>query len=370
MPTEPWTLDSAQAAVGALLEGTTDEVALAGAGEDDSPHARFVALSALAWWLMSVPDVDPKWRLRVPRAGDAAYRPLIRSGLMTAAQKRDIAVVDAEGRRIEGSALAEAIGQTRLPGVDWAQVPQEGDSQVPLARIVPDLTDPLRIPRRLHTMKLTYPWLGKLGLRSRELNGVAYATLLSDIDKVIRELVFNVHRWSKAADAFAVVSVTTGSVGESSWRRVHIVVADSGVGIPGALRRDIAALDAVHRAFDSGEPLEDLSDTDIVRTLLLKAFGGRRIPHHNGDGLHVAQHRSGVWAGRMDVLTTRVDGPAFRVATKGVNRIDTVEDLELHGARGTLVHLMLQAAVADDTRSAAADLEQLTLGEAPLVPAA
>lgn len=368
MTLESWTPDSTQECARALATGESRSIDLTRLVHEQGRHADLVALSALAWWLLAQPAAGPEWCLRVPRAGGSAFLPLVRSGLLVAAQKRGLRIVDPDGQPVRGDTLAAGVGSMRLPGVDWATA--HGDAEpggVPLAMIIPDLTDPRRSPQPAPDRRLTYPWLQELGLRTKAITRKGYDQLLADVDLVIRELIDNVHRWSAADDAFAVVSTTKGSRSGQTWRQLHIVVADTGIGIPLALRRDTAALDAVHRVSGRDQPLGGLDDEQIVHTLLRYSFGDRNVPHHNGNGLHVAQHRSGMWAGRINVITIGTDREPFQSSTRGVNAFDPAVKLDLPGARGTLVHVLIQAAT-EDSRTAAAELEQLSLGASAAVP--
>lgn len=361
---ESFTLQSAQEHAIKVARGGTSVLDVSQLIHDQARHAEMTTLAALGWWLLST-DVELGGRvLRVPKVLSSPYLPLVRSGLVTAAVLREMEVVGPEGDPIDPVALTlgrRPVGQDSLPGADWTVRDElAGGGRL---RIMPDLADPRRAPRRDPRLRFSYPWLSKLGLFSPAITPSDYQRFVSDADRVLRELIDNVHRWSRASSAYAVISTTRGP-SEGSWNRLHVVIADAGIGIPEALREDLLALVAVYGASGDPAPLDDLSDGDLLERLMRHAFGGRQIPNHNGHGLNFAQSRSGRWVGALDIITVGVDGKVIRRASRGVNpnSYEADDGIDLPGARGTLVHLLLQATSAEHRRDAA-EHEQLSFNE-------
>lgn len=319
-------------------------------------HADLRALAVLAWWLMSTEHDASGWTLNVPAADNSAWLPLVRSGVIAAAQLRGLRTVTPGGEPLMSPGQ---FVQGRLPGANWAVLDAlSGEGRL---RIIPDLADPRRAVRHRDS-KYVFPWLTKLGLASAAIDSVDYQRFLADADLVLTELVDNVHRWSRAQRGFAVVSTTRGSVTGGSWNRLHLVIADAGIGIPTALRRDVRALEAVHEAGGQPGALDGVTDGQLVELLMRRAFGDRRVPNHDGHGLNVAQIRAGQWVGALDVVTTGVSSAPLRRSSQGVNPafFDGEDVLQLPGAQGTLIHLLLQATSREHRRDAA-EYEQLTM---------
>ena len=336
---------SAQECATRIGRGETDVIDLAGLGHGRGRHVDLTILSAIAWWLMSTDLNASCWTCRVPHPGSAPFLHLARSGVLTAALLRGTRIVDESNRPLDLATLSadHGKGQARLPLVDWEVMDEltEGEG----LRIVPDLADPRRAPRRPVGHKFAYPWLAKLGLASAAISATGYQRFVSDADLVLMEIIDNVHRWSTASSAFAVVSTTRGSTDEGNCNRLHMVVADDGIGIPAAIRADLVALEAVHRASGETGDVDRMTDPEIVERLMRFAFGNRMLANHNGHGLNVAQVQAGKWVGSLDVLTIGVDGACFLRGSRGVNpaKFDAQDSLSFPGVRGTLIHILLQA---------------------------
>ena len=327
--------------------------AISGFRHDRSTHAQLVEGSVMAWWLLSAYDSSKSWRLLLPDRDSALHRYWMRAGLPAAAARHRLLIRYADGQS------DDPLDQQRLPGVDWEEFDYDDGSGTHHIRVIRDLENSQRMVPDLSSSGLHYPWLQLLKLDSPSLSPRGYLRFLSDADTVIAELIDNVHRWSKADSAFAVVSATRGG-GERSWNRLHVVVADNGIGIPSALHNDLRALAAVHSASNAGA-LDQLSDSDILQTLVFKAFGARELPNHNGHGLNATHIRAGQWVGAFDVLTIDRTGRIVRAGTRGLSpeRVETGEVPPMPGARGTLVHVMLQAIDKRETREQAAHEESL-----------
>lgn len=332
-------------------------------------HADMVAWSGLGWWLMghepAAPALgDETLDVVLPEPGSAPMRFLGRTGLMTAAANRSAKLGYRDDTLFDWTHLYRDPQQysPRLPGVAWASYDELDGDQL---RVVPDLASSRRRVPELTSCGLHYPWLLRLNLGSPAISGRGIRRFISDADTVISELIDNVHRWSRADKAYAVVSLTEGGARRSdrrvSWNRLHVVVADNGIGIPSALRRDAAAHEAV-RAAAGADSASGFSDIELLKTLVFRAFGARRLANHNGFGLNATQVRAAQWVGALDVLTVGTDGGVLRLGTRGLSEESVETDVtapELPGARGTLVHVMLQAVDQRDAREEAAVDEHL-----------
>ena len=356
MPEAPPLINLRQTAgmVQRLAAGQGSDIdAVSGFRHDRSTHAHLVEGSVLAWWLLAACDSSRSWRLLFPDRDSALHRYWMRAGLPAAAAHHGLPIRYADGD------CDDSVDQQRLPGVDWEESDYDDESGTRHIRMIRDLESSQRTVPGLSSSGLHYPWLQLLKLDSPSLSPPGYLRFLSDADTVIAELIDNVHRWSKADSAFAVVSVTRGG-GKQSWNRLHVVVADNGIGIPSALHNDLHALAAVHSASDAGD-LGQLSDSDILRTLVFKAFGARDLPNHNGHGLNATHIRAGQWVGAFDVLTIDRAGGIVRAGTRGLSPegVEAGRVPPMPGARGTLVHVMLQAIDRRETRGQAAHEESL-----------
>ena len=337
-----------------LAAGATTEIdTISGFRHDQSTHAKLVEGSGLAWWLLGVRDQSKGWELLLPDRESALFRYWVRAGLTAAASSHDLPI------RCRSGDSDYQSKQERLPNVDWEIFDYNDGGDTRHIRLIRDLeTSQRRVPSRASS-GLRYSWLQRLDLFSPALSPDGYQRFLRDADTVMAELIDNVHRWSRADSAFAVVSVTRGG-GTRSWNRLHIVVADNGIGIPSALRSDLRALAAVHRA-SNADDYDQLSDECILQTLIFKAFGARNLPNHNGHGLNASHIRAGQWVGAFDIVTVDGEGSIVRAGTRGLSpeRVETGPAPSMPGASGTLVHVMLQAIDSKDVREEAAHGESL-----------
>lgn len=321
--------------------------------EPTNHHSDLRVLAMLGWWLLSVRHDLSGWIVRTPPVGSPGWLTLARSGILVSAHIRGCRIVDPDGKESE----LFSAPQTRLPGADWA-VLDDALAADDRLRIIPDLADPRRATGVPAEDRFVFPWLTRLGLASPAITAADYPQFLADADLVLSELVDNVHRWSRARSAYVVVSTTRGSSRSGGWNRLHLVIADSGIGIPQALRRDVHALSAVYEASGESREITALDDRDLVELLLLHAYHARRVPHHDGQGLHVTQVRSSRWVGTMDLVTVDSTNKPFRTTSRGPTF--EREDLPgLRGASGTLIHVLLQAA-SEQHHPEAAEYEQLS----------
>lgn len=346
------------------------EIDLSDVEHSRAAHADMVAWSGLGWWLMghspaAVAPGDPEpLSVVLPKAGSAPMRFLGRTGLMTAAANQSARLGYSDKTEFDWTHLYSDLRRhsPRLPGVAWELFDDLDGDQL---RVVSDLASPRRRVPEPAKCRLHYPWLDGLGLASPAISYEGLHQFVNDTDIVVSELIDNVHKWSRASEAYAVLSVTKGGARRddkrASWNRLHVIVADNGIGIPTALHNDAAAYAAVRDAAGHAD-WADTADIDLLRTLVYRAFGERRIPNHNGYGLHTTQARATRWVGALDIMTTARDGRVLRIGTRGLVEDDAeivAGSPELFGAQGTLIHVMLQAVDEDDARAEAAEAEHL-----------
>ncbi len=287
-----------------------------------------------------------------------------RTGLMTAAASRSVRLGYSDETEFDWTHLYSDLRRhrPRLPGVTWELFDELDGDQL---RVVSDLESPRRQVPALAKCGLRYPWLGGLRLMSPAISCEGLHQFVNDADVIVAELFDNVHKWSQSSKAYAVLSVTEGGAHRderrASWNRLHVIVADNGIGIPSALHNDAAAYAAVRDAGGHAN-WADIADIDLLRTLVFRSFGERQIPNHNGYGLHTTQARATKWVGALDIMTTARDGHVLRLGTRGLVEEDAeivTSSPELPGARGTLIHVMLQAVDQEGARAQAAEAEHL-----------
>lgn len=330
---------------------------LSGLRQTRSRHSDWVFPTALAWWLLGA-DIPPGLEVRLPKSM-SARRHLLRTGVVAACRRRCLETTGWNG-------VVHGLPQETLPHIAWENF--DDGAGIDKVRVLPDLEDRRTYPAAILEEGRRYPWLNALGLESPSLKGTAYRRFISDADTVLYELVDNVHRWSNADRALATVAKTKGG-GRSpfdqtprSWNRLHVVIMDSGRGIPQSLRSDQDAWDAVVAAAGKAYPSEWL-----LKQLLEHAFGGRAIPNHNGHGLHASNALASQWIGEMDLLTVDPVDPGAVLYVRNREGTVTIEDrIHLPGARGTLVHVLLQG--VDRSESARTGRQMSLLASATSTP--
>ena len=345
------------------------EIDLSDVKHNRAAHADMVAWSGLGWWLMGhrhdVAPGDPEpIAVVLPEAGSAPMRFLGRTGLMTAASNQSARLGYSDKTEFDWTHLYSDLRRhsPRLPGVAWELFDELDGDQL---RVVSDLASPRRHVPGLAKCGLHYPWLSGLRLASPAISHEGLYRFVNDADVVVSELIDNVHKWSQASEAYAVLSVTMGGARRdhrrASWNRLHVIIADNGIGIPTALHNDAAAYSAVRDAGGYAN-WADIADINLLHALVFRAFGERQIPNHNGYGLHATQSRATKWVGALDIMTTARDGSVLRLGTRGLVEEDAetvAGSPELSGAQGTLIHVMLQAVDEEDARAEAAEAEHL-----------
>ena len=235
---------------------------------------------ALALWVLSTPD--PPSKVVLP-SSLVVRRRLARAGLVFAADRRGVGLeIEGEPVAVPAALGVEAVGQT-----------------LALEQFDLETSDRMRVVSRLESREPPAPdydgrryyWIDGLGAATGHEQRECFER---HSDQCLFEAVANVHRWSRAGRALAVVSATAGG-GRESHNRLQIVVADDGVGIVGSVREKAAALAA------RGERAGCLSNSartdseiavDVVSDLVEAVYGDRSmIGARAGHGLStVAKH--------------------------------------------------------------------------------
>jgi hypothetical protein len=309
-------------------------------------HTDLVVASTLAWWVLG--GESGVREVLISDAGQAVWH---RGGLI------QVCGIDGLPVRLHQAAVQETA-------VLFDEVTQERmlapSAPVDLVTIH-NLALPEHRPPEPDEHGRRYQWIRDLiGDQQAKLTPRARSLAGSDASRCLYELVDNVHRWATASSGLAAVSITRGG-GEESYDRLHIVVMDDGCGIIASFLDDAA--ESLPAAL-SDDP------KGLLQHFLEKAFGARGVPRHNGHGLHVAQLLAKTWIGRIDVLSAdhRLPGTVHRARSTVRRGIEGCDSFELAGARGTIVEITLNLAVADEHR---AEIEALESDEQlELFPAA
>lgn len=282
-------------------------------------HASHVAVSAIAWWLLSTPEppVEVRCATRIQQSI------LQRTGVVEACRVRNVPV------RVPKQPADES---QRIKGVDWSDFNQPKPKN---AAMIADLADPLNRPPEPDEHGRRYHWIQPLIGRQERMDRRQRDLAASDGARCLYELVDNVHRWAKAKRATALVYRTRGG-GPESFDRLHIVVMDDGCGIIASVLEDPDA-----RAGMPSGLVEN--PTGLLRHFLEKAFGEREIPRHSGHGLHVSQMLAEVWVGRIDVISSdsRKDGLVHHARSTVAAGVEGCESFSMSGTSGTLASITL-----------------------------
>lgn len=297
-----------------------------------------------AWRLLSATNVTS-----VVLPSDLVQRrALARSGAITAALRAGAALV------VDGStvSLEEALDvDSPLPGIDWKTY--TGSEDLRRLRIIDDLERPQRRPPEPLPDGRRYRWID--GLRAATALGSDAARFNGDADQVLYEAISNVSRWSKASAAFASFSMTAGG-GNDSFNRVHIVVADNGVGIIDSVdQRRFARRLSNWRDEQSIQDLAEQHDCSVEAALVLHlvedAYGNRSVAStQDGHGLHTSGVLARQWSGSFDLRTAGTKKEIV-VSRTGRDPFEVTENV-LRSA-GTLFHVTLEACPLDDSATSA-----------------
>lgn len=285
--------------------------------------------------------LGPASRVHLPADQNERTR-LARTGILAAAECADSTVL------VDGNELSvlEALGEA-------APLPIENPDGTALGRrmrLFADLHKPYRNPSRPTLGRVretdnrgrTYFWIDSLGaaagLEPRDARHFNQAA-----DRIYLELVDNVHRWSESSRAISTVSVTDG--GTDSFRRLHLVVADNGIGILGSLRKK---MEMSHNAAGSSSEEWRTQEraTAVIQKLWDQGFGDRCLPwavHATaGHGFNEIQKLVNLWSGTINIST---DMGISQVISLQRIRNKSWSHLVRHcpNVHGTIIHVTLEA---------------------------
>ncbi|MCQ3807137.1 MAG: hypothetical protein OXB92_14770 [Acidimicrobiaceae bacterium] len=293
-----------------------------------------------ALWLLSTPE--PPTTVVLP-SSLVVRRRLARAGLVFAADRRGIPL------EIEGETVpvhtALGVGAVVKPlGFELFDL-ETSDRMRVMSRLEG------REPPRPDPYGRRYYWMDSLGAAP---SGESQEYFERHSDQCLFEFVDNVYRWSGAQRALVVVSATSGG-GSESHNRLHIVVADDGVGILGSVCKKAESL-AAH-----GERTTCLSEgakpnykiaAGVVADILVSSFGERSvIGARGGHGLSTVAKHAAEWNGTMNVISTFAPGQGTQHGRHGRAGKWDDEEFKHEGMQGTLVHLTLDATMHDSPGS-------------------
>ena len=214
-----------------------------------------------------------------------------------------------------------------------------------------ETSDRMRVMSRLESRKPPAPnpngrryyWIDGLGVASGHRERESFDR---HSDQCFFELVDNVHRWSQAASALAVVSATAGG-GDESHNRLQIVVADDGVGIVGSVRQKADALAARGQrttCLSNSAKTESEIAEDVVSDLVEAVFGARAVVGaRGGHGLSTIAKHVSQWQGTMNVISTFAPSRAMHHGRRGPTGEWDHREFKREGLQGTLIHVTLHA---------------------------
>lgn len=329
-----------------LADSPMPEVDLRDVTHDRHANAPWPDHLFLTWALLSMQQKVVRVRLPEERAARVF---LERAGVLTAARRRSLELVGGD------SGGSDQDLRPRLANDDWQVEAWDAaavaaDPELPRhLRVMKDLEDPARVPYVVNDRGRSFLWLDQLGMLSDQLGAHEYQTLVADIDTTMYELIDNVHRWSCASRAIAVVAVTRGG-GEESFNRLHLIVVDNGRGIMGSIDDDPPARLALEAQISDG-----YTDRDrLLSTLLTSSFGDRPLPGHQGQGLHSSQVCGSRW-GRLDLFTAQgaSDGHVVRhLSAAGPSNVRLEAPVTVPGLTGTALHVTFEGRVPHGERMA------------------
>ncbi len=289
---------------------------------------------ALSLWMLSAPE--PPSKVVLP-SSLLVRRRLARAGLVFGADRRKVPL------EIEGELLpvATALGVKTF------------SESLPLMDFDVKTSDRMRAVLELESRKPPEPNRG--GRRYYWIDGLGVASGLEEreseklnrqSDQCFFESVDNVWRWAEANRALAVVSATAGG-GDDSYNRLHIVVADNGIGIVGSVRRkaeELAASGQHTSCLSNSEKPDSEIAVDVISDLIESTYSKREVVGaKGGHGLSTIAEYASDWNGTMDVISTFAPGRAMHYGRRGQNGKWNQEEFSFEGMQGTLVHLTLDA---------------------------
>lgn len=218
-------------------------------------------------------------------------------------------------------------------------------------RVMHGLENSKNPEKRMDYEGRVYHWIDSLGVAAghdqREaFDNRADRCLIESVKNVVMwafESTGNGYRRTSTRRALAVVSATFGG-GAKSHNRLHILVADNGIGI----------VDSVHqKASDHRQPIprtdnsSELTATDamnVIPHLVHTAQSDRKFAGtKDGHGLYTMEKCTEEWHGTMDVISAFAPGRVIHYGKRGQTGEWNHREYSMEGIRGTLVHLSLDA---------------------------
>ena len=289
---------------------------------------------ALALWVLSVPQ--PPSRIILPESL-LIRRRLARSGLVFAADQRGI---DMEiGKNLVS--VTEALG---LASVHQTLALENYDLETSdRMRVVSSLKSQARRPPAPDPTGRRYYWIDGLHVAAAHPRRDSFDR---HADQCFFELVDNVHRWSNASKAVAIVSATSGG-GKDSHNRLQIVVIDNGIGILKSVKMKAEAL------IRNGLKLQCVSNGDkgnaeiaieVVNDLLCSVYRERGvIGAQGGHGLNTVSQHVSSWKGTMNVISSFAPHRAIHLGRRGREGEWNRQEFTGKDIQGTVVQLTLDA---------------------------
>lgn len=305
--------------------------------DDSEKRIDLRSACATAWQLLSSKDVAAV----VLPASLAQRRVLARAGVLTAAGRAGARLVlNGNDVSVEGALHVDST----FPGIDW--VAYAGPEGLGRLRVIDDLELPQRRPPSPLPNGRRYRWID--GLKAATALRHDAARFNGDADQVLYEAISNVARWSEARSAFACFSLTAGG-GEQSFNRVHVVVADDGLGIIASVdqRRAARRLPDWRQESDIQSLAEEHGcgvEAALVLHLVQDAHGNRTVAStQDGHGLHTSGVLAHQWSGSFDLHTAGSESEII-VSRTGRGPLQVAEGER--AASGTLFHVALEASPA------------------------
>lgn len=351
------TLENVRHIAASYAAGNRDPIDLTGLVHDQHHHQGIGPAAALTWWLLSVRPTVP---VLLP-ADDVALLPLARAGLLFALTREDLQSRTPTMRNGKPFSLSDLTDhdQLTLDYLDWAPFERIDQHQNLLA--VRDLERPSRVPPPPALENRRYTWLDAVtapanrdGLRRAEsvdpsLWRQVCVRFNGDADQVLYELVSNVHRWAFADTPLAgrrAVGVCSLSRGRED--RLHIVIMDTGCGIPSGMTyaQRVGRVQGANWRDDVAKECPDFADdpsSALLRVLTDKAHLDRNLNRlDEGCGLFVSRHNASRHQGSLHLLTVDEPGSSKAEASnvliydRAHAKSATSTRVSLPGASGTL----------------------------------
>lgn len=288
-----------------------------------------------ALWVLSTPQ--PPSKIVLPKSQKIRRR-LARAGLVFAANRRGIEL-QMEQTPVSVPEAIGTDGTKELFALDHYDIAISDR-----IRVVPELESRLRRPPEADPFGRRHYWIDGLGVAKGHPERDIFD---SHADQCFFELVDNVHRWARSDRAVGVVTATTGG-GKLSYNRLHIVVADDGIGMLASARAKAAAMmergqEVRCISADSTKPEAEVAYA-VMTDLVNAVYSDRRVcGAKSGHGLNTVNKHTLRWNGTIDIVSSFPDSGVIHLGRRG--RVGTWGHNEhtIQGISGTLVHLTLDA---------------------------